>query len=337
MPRNRDDSLLSHTELKYLLIDSIKAYTEDAVYISGNNPYRFEVNKRDVFILIHNIHDSGEGRSNPDECRIQVGMSKNYQDAVLARRPILFLGYAVRNNVFTAWDPEMQTPRVNLRTTISLYSKFSKQVEASNSGIAVYIDNDGQRVISFKPEYLGLYMENYEDMHNADESALQALIRKADETGESEEGGTEYEIQGQEFTVTHKKLKRDQKFRKLVADAYTSRCAFCGIQLEIVQAAHIVPHAHPEGVDDPTNGICLCSLHHGAYDNGLIYFTPDGTIKINKSRSDYLTKVSRDGGIQKFTNLHFEKITSPTSHIYAPASEFVTKANKLRGIEDEKE
>ncbi len=335
MPRIHDNNLLSPSELKYLLIDSLTAYTEDATYLSGNNPYKFEVNGKTLFIAIKNIHDSGEGRTNPDECRIQIGRSDNYAEVISLGLPLFLFGYNVRNNTFTVWDPSIQTLRINQRTTISLYSKFSKQAQAALEGIAVYIDNNSQRVISFKPEYLGLYLENFTFMHLSDEKALLSLVNFADETGETEAVGSEVIIGGQEFVVTHRKLKRDQNFRKLVNQAYSFRCVFCGIQLEIVEAAHIVPHAHPEGNDEPNNGICLCVLHHAAYDSGLIYFTIDGSIKINRNRINYLTKVSRDGGMVKFTDMHYTNIATPSSTIYNPLSENIIKANRLRGIDDE--
>ena len=58
----------------------------------------------------------------------------------------------------------------------------------------------------------------------------------------------------------------------------------CGIQLELIEAAHIVPHSHEKGTDEIENGICLCSLHHSAYDKSIIYFDENFKIKLNEKK-----------------------------------------------------
>ncbi len=327
--------ILDHNELKYLLIDSLKTYSEDIIYISGNNPYKFSFNKKDLYITIKNIHDSGRGRGNDDESRIQIQKTNNYLAAKNSGKPVLFLGYFADLNVFTAWNPFIQTERINLRRTVSLYTRFSVLQKAVTQGIAVYSDNDAQKVISFKPEYLGLYLENYANMHQADEVSLLELIKKSDNTAETEEVGKAYNIEKQAYVITHKVFKRDQMFKRIVGEVYNSRCAFCGIQLELVEAAHIIPHAHPQGTDDPSNGICLCALHHTAYDRGLIYFDEEYKIKINIEKSNYLTKIGKDGGMQKFLNLQFELFTLPNSRVHYPTKETIMLANNLRGINGE--
>ena len=54
----------------------------------------------------------------------------------------------------------------------------------------------------------------------------------------------------------------------------------CGIQeTKILRAAHIVPVAEG-GSDEVQNGICLCTNHEIAYDNGLLKIKPDGMIEV---------------------------------------------------------
>jgi putative restriction endonuclease len=195
------------------------------------------------------------------------------------------------------------------------------------------VDNKGQVIISFKPEYLGLYLENYDGMHQSSEKSLLKLIDTSNETEETESTkGDIFEIEKQKFTVTHRRFKRDVMFRKLIAETYANRCAICGIQLDLVEAAHIIPHSHKKGTDDPTNGVCLCTLHHKAYDKGLIYFDTQYNIKLNNSKMRYLEKVKKDGGIMKFKGLQFDKLSLPTSKLYYPSKDFIKVANELRGI-----
>ena len=45
--------------------------------------------------------------------------------------------------------------------------------------------------------------------------------------------------------------------------------------LDLVDAAHILPVGAPESIDDIRNGIAIAPTYHRAYDNGLIYLDED--------------------------------------------------------------
>ncbi len=335
MAREGGITILKGTDLKYLLIDSLRSYSDDVQFISGKNPYLFNINKKPVYILIKNLHDSGKGRGNRNECRIQIQKSSNLLPAKNSGKPLLIFGYSDKHNTLTAWNPFMYLPRINGKKVVSLYSRFSLQEKTIKQGIAEYVDKRGQRIISFKPEYLGLYLENFQSMHQSDEKALLKLIQKSEEVDETEEQEAKFSIESQKFTVTHKKFKRDISFRRIIYEAYNHRCAICGIQLELVEAAHIVPHADEKGNDDPQNGVCLCSLHHTAYDKGLIYFDEQYKVLLNEAKMDYLQKIKKDGGFLKFTKLQEEKLFLPTSKVFYPSKEYIKVANKIRGILNE--
>ena len=57
--------------------------------------------------------------------------------------------------------------------------------------------------------------------------------------------------------------------------AYERRCAICGFDLRLkddllgLEAAHIQWHSHG-GPDRVTNGLALCTFHHGAFDRGAV-------------------------------------------------------------------
>ncbi len=70
------------------------------------------------------------------------------------------------------------------------------------------------------------------------------------------------------------------RFRQAVRKAYNSTCVVCGLHLPAtrfnpvpgVDAAHILPWAEYD-LDDVSNGLCLCRLHHWAFDENLIALT----------------------------------------------------------------
>tara|TARA_B100001287_G_scaffold18653_1_gene13851 strand:- start:318 stop:1325 length:1008 start_codon:yes stop_codon:yes gene_type:complete len=327
----KETIILNPSDLKYLLIDSLNQYTNNTYFIDGKNPYRFSINKKKYYILIKNIHESGDGRSNQDECRIQVAKSKSFNPALNEHSNVIILGYFHDERVFTAWNPFMMQERFNKKDTISLYSRFSIQREAAATGIANYVDNNNQSVISFKPQYLGLYLENYASIHLFNQENLKNLIEKSDEFN-SEDSFNELDYNNKKVTITHTRYKRDPKFRLAVYNAYKHKCAMCGIQLELVEAAHIIPHSDSRGTDEVSNGICLCKLHHGAYDNSLIYVDEDFNINFNDEKINYLIKMEQDAGIIQLQKLTFEKLKLPNNPIYAPNTNNLKIANQLRGI-----
>jgi putative restriction endonuclease len=74
-----------------------------------------------------------------------------------------------------------------------------------------------------------------------------------------------------------------QRFKLDVMRAYRHRCAICTLrERELVQAAHIVPDADPEGIAAVVNGLALCAIHHLAFDRNLLGIDPDGVVHIAK-------------------------------------------------------
>jgi len=73
------------------------------------------------------------------------------------------------------------------------------------------------------------------------------------------------------------------KFRHSVREAYRSTCIVCGVHLPVtnfnatpgVDAAHILPWSDYD-LDETFNGLCLCKLHHWAFDEGLIVIRHEG-------------------------------------------------------------
>jgi putative restriction endonuclease len=85
-------------------------------------------------------------------------------------------------------------------------------------------------------------------------------------------------------------------FRGLVMRAYGTRCAICKLRHSaLLDAAHIVPDAEPDGVAAVRNGLALCKIHHAAYDAGIIGISPDYEIGV---REDVLHEV--DGPMLEF-------------------------------------
>jgi len=75
-----------------------------------------------------------------------------------------------------------------------------------------------------------------------------------------------------------------QAFRARVLEAYRTRCALCRLRhQELLDAAHIIADAKPEGEPVVSNGLALCKLHHAAFDRHFLAVRPDYLIEIRQS------------------------------------------------------
>jgi putative restriction endonuclease len=79
-----------------------------------------------------------------------------------------------------------------------------------------------------------------------------------------------------------KRRAHQADFRRKVMAAYGSRCAICGLAAEdLLDAAHIIRDADPDGFPLVSNGLAFCKNHHAAYDRNLIGIRRDYVIEVN--------------------------------------------------------
>jgi len=110
-------------------------------------------------------------------------------------------------------------------------------------------------------------------------------------------------------------------FRRRVRDAYDSTCIVCGIRLPVnshcrvpgVDSAHILPWATYD-MELTSNGLCLCKMHHWAFDQRLIVITFE-----NGQYSTTLTDRAREAfGSEAIATL--ETVTGPIPQSRLPKS-----------------
>lgn len=83
-------------------------------------------------------------------------------------------------------------------------------------------------------------------------------------------------------TVNLRKRLHQAEFRQRVMKAYRRQCAVCSLKAEpLLDAAHIIRHSE-RGKAEVPNGLSLCKIHHGAYDQNILGISPDYLIHINQ-------------------------------------------------------
>lgn len=118
------------------------------------------------------------------------------------------------------------------------------------------------------------------------------------------------ELRRQYATATVQVRLHQASFRERVLDAYRTHCAMCRLKhRELLDAAHIIPDADPQGDPHVSNGLSLCKIHHTAFDRGILGIRPDYVIEV---REDVLKEV--DGPMLKYglQALHKSELFLPT-------------------------
>ena len=323
---------LSPGELLQAVMDACRHRTEAVLFVQGHNPFSVSVDGREMTLFVANV--SHARRSDPDEFRIQC--PGDLPDQLAARRAagdsVCILGYNADTDTFSAWDPERFVQRSRLTQRFSLYTRLSNHQRAMTDGFSVYRDASHQNVLSFRSEFMTLYIGNAEVMHQATDRALQNLVSAHRETRSGVASRKVVAVAKRRIEITHNQFARNPQFRQAVLEAYKNCCAMCGLQLELIEAAHLVPHADPRGLDVVANGIALCALHHKSLDTGLLYINAHYDIQINTVRQSYLTRMLRTGGFKEFRRQLRPMIALPQDPTEFPLVENITLGNQLRGI-----
>ncbi|MFO0698720.1 MAG: HNH endonuclease signature motif containing protein [Nitrospira sp.] len=111
------------------------------------------------------------------------------------------------------------------------------------------------------------------------------------ETNESKRGRKLQDLlEGPSETVREVRVRLHQRFfREAVLASYGSSCCVCANPVpQLLTAAHIIPWSQREDLRaNPRNGLCLCSLHHDAFDYGLWTVEDSYEIKLSSELEIY--------------------------------------------------
>ncbi|MGH9783078.1 MAG: HNH endonuclease, partial [Terriglobia bacterium] len=92
----------------------------------------------------------------------------------------------------------------------------------------------------------------------------------------------------------------------------------------------IVPVAIPTSTDETCNGIALCSLHHLAFDRGLVAIDDTYKILASESEKTLLKKIHHDGGMKTFLSSLHKLILLPPSVSDRPNIHYLQMGREVR-------
>jgi putative restriction endonuclease len=127
---------------------------------------------------------------------------------------------------------------------------------------------------------------------NPDDRSCDVLVEPSYILGAIDQSTVDFdELQGESALsirkyVSRKTLQRIHQtaFRSRVVAAYQNQCTLCRLKhRELLDAAHII--ADKEALGDPVvpNGLCLCKIHHAAFDANLIGVSEHYRVKVRPS------------------------------------------------------
>lgn len=155
------------------------------------------------------------------------------------------------------------------------------------------------------------------------EAALSGPLAGASIESEAESADVRRWVTLQSVVRLHQK-----SFRLRVLQAYRERCAICRLgHEELLEAAHILPDKHAQGLAIVPNGLTLCTLHHAAFDAYVLGVSPDLQVEV---RTDILKE--KDGpmllhGLQGFHGARVAQL--PAAQKLRPRREFLAERYEM--------
>jgi putative restriction endonuclease len=250
---------------------------------------------------------------NPDGPTVLIGYEPNLR---------CFAGFDLRKHVtFSRKSPSIQVNINALRASL-------------RDGFAFARKGNDEIVVAFRPDQILSYCANVDELHTfgADTVISDLLTRATRFEPIPDTAIAALPTERQRIVATVSRLARDSDFRRKVVIAYDRKCAVTGLQLKLVDAAHIVPVGAEGSSDDVTNGLCLSPTYHRAYDRGLVVLTENYEMQINRKKERELARLGLSGGLAEFKAPLGRQIILPADRRQWPSIECIRSANAFRQV-----
>jgi putative restriction endonuclease len=243
----------------------------------------------------------------------------------------LVLGWSEDEKMFAGFDVRRHLISMEGRSP-SFQIRRETLAAAATQGFSPQVRGNQEIAIAFRPDFFATYVQELESLHGAAHHAedLRVLERIAVEPMEQEIEDIPPSPRRTVLQQIQRKV-RDQRFRRNVLAAYDFRCAMSGLQLDLLDAAHLIPVEHERGTDETRNGVCLSALHHRAFDAGLVGIRKDYSVVVNERRLDELKVLGWDGGIDLFKSTLRDQIALPGKRQFYPDPDYLVFGQYLRG------
>ncbi|HEY1136344.1 MAG TPA: HNH endonuclease [Xanthomonadaceae bacterium] len=321
---------LSQSDLLNLVVRSIETGGWNSLIADQHKPFEVRVFKDryralNLRIYIWNCTHGGGAARAPDEYRIQFTgvVPRNHNNAIT-----LLLGWHGGYEVFAAWDIRRHDNQASASPSAQIREEILGQAHARQ--FAVGTRANGELVVAFRPEFLVDYALSSASLHRMGVTEENfSLLNQIDSVKDEEISGIK-DRERRKVVATIVRKFRESDFRKRVLGAYNHQCAMCGVQLELIDAAHILPVAADGSTDETINGIALCKLHHAAFDRNLVSFDEKYRIQVSVTEATRLSESNRGGGMSAFQERLRAALILPNDRRDYPPSQLISLSRSVR-------
>lgn len=273
----------------------------------------------------------GGRRSLPDEYRIQMtGVSSPLP--LGSGETALLMGYEPSLQAFAGFDVEKHAQFTPGSPSVQIDINVVRR--AVTEGLTVERKGNREVVCGIRGDHLLPYLLCSRQIHRYGKlpSVLPLLQRAAHNDSIPQEDIDPLSPNRQRTVCQVSRLSRDAAFRRIVLQAYEHRCAVSGIQMRLVEAAHILPVGAPGSADTVVNGIALSPTYHRAFDRGIIFVDEQYRIHLNRNRVEELRTLHLDGGLPTFCAPIGKTLLLPTVPSLRPGRKYIREANRFRRV-----
>lgn len=330
---------LSKQQLLDQILSSIHQAGWNYLLLSSRNehPFRLSIFREEqesynVRIYIWNLTHGGGARRPEDEYRIQITGIDHFESEPGAKT--IILGWWDEGEVFAGFDYRRHSGVLGASPSMQIIREHLRH--AYERGFSAYLKTNGEIAVAFRPTFIVEYVRVLEPLHDTGESPadFEVLQDVATDPNAVNDAQIQTVSEGRRTTISSvRRALRDSSFKERVLTAYSYRCAVCSLQLDLVEAAHIIPVVAQGSTDETCNGIALCVLHHKAYDRALIAVDPSYNVMLSNNKSDRLREIGHDGGLDVFTTSLRQLIHLPPEIHDRPNVHYLQRSLEARSWE----
>lgn len=325
--------MVTKLQSKDLLAQVLSAIDQagwQALVLSPKKPFRLKLYRYDgrgivVRIYLWNCTHGGGSARALNEYRVQL---TGVVPSVAPGESTLVLGWHSDYGVFVGFDIKKHVGQASQSPSIQV--KEETLQAARTHAFSIYHRQNGELAVAFRPEFLVEYALNADAFHSTGKASTDlALLNNLDSLTQTK---IESVVNPERRTILSQIARkfRATDFRKRVLGAYEHRCAACGVQLELLDAAHIIPVAASESTDETMNGISLCKLHHAAFDRNLLSFDERYRIEVSGTQVSRLQGLNLAGGLNEFRKHLRDVLILPSDTRDYPPASYISTARKVR-------
>ena len=219
--------------------------------------------------------------------------------------PTALLGYSADFGVFVGWEARLYT---DFGYSANVQVRDDLLVEARDSGWAVAPPRTAQGQdevrVAFRPAHLQRFLTASAEADRIGQEGtareayfLSRVPKVAIDDAPSEPNALVAYIESARRMISVKRAVRSSSFAQHVKLEFDYACAVCLTQINIVEAAHIVPVSEG-GPDEVWNGIALCPNHHRLFDSRLLLIDPELVVRVDQTIVEFLTESGKGSGIE---------------------------------------